>query len=67
MFAQAHEMDPQKRLALLGELHQLLHKDYGGIAMFGLNQVYAMRNRIDYAWIPGEAFPFFLERIRRAN
>ncbi len=61
VFAQAHEMDPEKRRDQLGQLHQLLRDEPGGISLFGLNQVYAMRDRIDYSWIPGEALPLSLE------
>jgi peptide/nickel transport system substrate-binding protein len=62
-FAQAHEMDPEKRLAFLNELHGLLSDEPGGAILFGLNQIYAHQDRIDYSWLPMEAFLFNLQRI----
>ncbi len=61
---QARELDPKKRLALLDELHTTLRKEGGGTILFGLNQIYAMTDRIEYEWPPKEAFLFYLNRIK---
>ena len=63
-YIQAHEMDPEKRLALINELHGLLIDEPSAPVLFGLNQIYAMQDRIDYSWMPGDAFVFGVNRIR---
>ncbi len=63
-YAQAHEMDPDKRLALLTQIHELLGDEPSSPVLFGLNQIYAMQDRIDYSWLPMEAFLFSLQRIK---
>jgi ABC-type transport system substrate-binding protein len=62
--AQGREMNKRKRLAILNRIHQILRKETGGPVLFGLNMIYAMRDRIDYTWIPGEAAPFWISRIQ---
>jgi peptide/nickel transport system substrate-binding protein len=62
--AQGREMNKRKRLAILNRIHRILRKETGGPILFGLNMIYAMRDRIDYTWIPGEAAPFWTSRIQ---
>ena len=47
---QARATDPQKRLAILKKIHAINNADPAQIALFGLNQIYAMNKRIDYNW-----------------
>ena len=61
---QARETDKDKRLALLNKIHQILREEPGGPILFGLNQIYAMSDRIEYSWLPMEAFLFYLNRIK---
>jgi len=53
--AQATEMDEQKRLAILKEIHKLNNADPDTVPLFGLYKIYAMRDRIDYTWVPRTA------------
>jgi peptide/nickel transport system substrate-binding protein len=61
---QARELDPKKRLALLKKMHAILTEEPGGPILFGLNQIYAMTDRIEYTWLPKEAYLFMLNRIK---
>jgi len=61
---QAQETDQTKRLDILNRLHGVLREETGGPVLFGLNQIYAHRDRIEYTWLPRESFLFNLERIR---
>ncbi|MBW1891286.1 MAG: ABC transporter substrate-binding protein [Deltaproteobacteria bacterium] len=63
-YAQARETDRDKRLVLLNELHSLLRDEPSAPVLFGLNQIYAMQNRIDYSWQPGDSFVFGVNRIK---
>jgi len=63
-YAQAKEMDKDKRLAILKKIHAILAKEPSSIPLYGLNQIYAMQTRIDYTWTPKSAFPFNLTRIK---
>lgn len=63
-FAQARETNKEKRLAILKKIHQILREEPGGPVLFGLNEIYAMTDRIDYKWLPMEAFLFNLQRIK---
>jgi ABC-type transport system substrate-binding protein len=63
-FAQARETDKKKRLAMLKKIHQTLREEPAGAILFGLNEIYAMSDRIDYNWLPMEAFLFNLQRIK---
>ena len=63
-YAQARETDQEKRRALLKQIHELLRAEPGGPVLFGLNQIYAMQERIDYSWLPGDAFVFGVNRIK---
>jgi len=62
--AQQHEMDPEKRLALLGQLHQYLNDEPSTISLFGLQQVYAMSSRIDYSWSDSIPYLIWLPNIK---
>lgn len=61
---QQRELDPQKRLAILKKIHAILTKEPSSIPLYGLNQIYAMRTRIDYNWTPKAPLPFNLYRIQ---
>ncbi len=60
---QARELDRAKRLALLNKIHGILRKETSGAVLFGLNQIYAMTDRIEYEWLPKEPLLFNLNRI----
>ncbi len=64
VYAQARETDQEKRLALLKQIHQILSEEPSGAILFGLNQIYAHRDRIEYRWLPNEAYLFSLQRIK---
>jgi peptide/nickel transport system substrate-binding protein len=51
-FAQPREVDPKKRLVILKNIQTLLNRDLVGIKLFGINMIYAMRDHIDYTWVP---------------
>ncbi|MBW1866020.1 MAG: hypothetical protein JRI64_10450, partial [Deltaproteobacteria bacterium] len=59
---QARETNPEKRLEILNRLHELLRNEPAGPILFGLNQIYAHTDRIDYDWLPKEAFLFNVHR-----
>ncbi len=61
---QAKETDKEKRLALLNELHALLREEPSAPVLFGLNEIYAMQDRIDYDWLPGDSFVLNVNRIK---
>ncbi len=61
---QQRELDPQKRLAVLKKIHAILTKEPSSVPLYGLNQIYAMRTKIDYTWTPKSAFPFNLTRTK---
>jgi peptide/nickel transport system substrate-binding protein len=61
---QQRELNPQKRLAILKKIHAILAKEPSSIPLYGLNQIYAMRTKIDYTWTPKAALPFNLHRIK---
>ena len=61
-YEQARETDQKKRLAILNKIHQQLREEPAGTILFGLNQIYAMQDRIDYTWLPREAYLFYLHR-----
>ncbi len=63
-YAQARETNPVKRKEILRRLHQILREQTTGSILFGLNMIYAMNERIDYNWLPGESFLFYLHRIK---
>ncbi len=64
VYAQARETDQEKRLVLLKQIHQILSEEPSGPILFGLNQIYAHRDRIEYSWLPMEAYLFYLQRIK---
>ena len=63
-YAQAQETDPEKRLAIINQIHELLREEPAGAILFGLNVIYAMQDRIEYSWLPMEAYLFYLNRIK---
>jgi len=62
--AQSREIDPIKRLGLLKQLHAILIAQPSGVSLFGLNQIYAHSDRIEYNWVPGQALPYHLQYIK---
>jgi len=62
--AQATEMDEQKRLAILKEIHKLNNADPDTLPLFGLYMIYAMRDRIDYNWVPKTSEAFHLWNVK---
>ncbi|NQU62721.1 MAG: hypothetical protein HQ517_00335, partial [SAR324 cluster bacterium] len=62
--AQSREMDQDKRLQLLQKLHAIMTDDAVGTILFGSNQIYAHSDRIEYKWLPMEAFTFNLHLIK---
>ena len=63
-YDQARETDQEKRLAILNQIHAVLREEPSGPILFGLNQIYAHRDRIEYSWLPMEAYLFYLQRIK---
>jgi len=61
---QARELDEKKRLALLRRIHDYLTEEPGGPVLFGLNQIYAINDRIDYTWTAQDNNPYHLQRIK---
>jgi len=61
---QKSEMDRTKRLALIKKVYTQMRKHPSGISLFGLNMIYAMRDRIDYAYPKSEGFPVDLHRVK---
>jgi len=64
IYAQKGETDRKKRLALIKKYQTVGRKEPSGVALFGLNQIYAMTDRIDYTYTPKEGFAFHLQRIK---
>jgi peptide/nickel transport system substrate-binding protein len=64
VYDQAQETDREKRLAILNQIHEVLSEEPSGPVLFGLNQIYAHRDRIEYSWLPMEAYLFYLNRIK---
>ncbi|MBW1813830.1 MAG: ABC transporter substrate-binding protein [Deltaproteobacteria bacterium] len=64
ILAQQSEPDRKKRLAIIKKFQAVGRKEPSGVALFGLNQIYAMTDRIDYTWTPKEASPFHLQRVK---
>ena len=64
ILAQKSETDRAKRLALIKKVYAQMRVYPGGNILFGLNMIYAMRDRIDYVYPKKEGFPFHLQRIK---
>jgi peptide/nickel transport system substrate-binding protein len=64
VYDQARELNQEKRLAILNQIHVLLRDEPGGAILFGLNQIYAMQDRIEYSWLPMEANVYYLHRLK---
>ena len=57
--------NPINRNIMAGRLIiSLLTKEPSGPILFGLEMIYAMRDRIDYNWLPGQAFISYVTRTR---
>ena len=61
---QAREPDQEKRLVIINQIHELLRLEPSGSILFGLNQIYAYQDRIDYLWLPKNSYLFSLHRIK---
>jgi len=61
---QAQELNKAKRLAILKKIHAILGKEPSTVPLYGLKQIYAMRDRIDYTWRPKAGWPFELHRVK---
>ncbi len=57
-------MDPKKRLTVLKTIHQYLNDEPSTISVFGLQQVYAMNNRIDYTRSNYIPYMYYLSNIK---
>ncbi len=64
VYDQAHETDQEKRLVIINQIHEILREEPAGVILFGLNQIYAMRDRIEYSWQPMDPYLFSLHRIK---
>ena len=64
---QGREMDQKKRTKLLKQLHHYLRTPSSGAVLFGSNMIYAHSDRVDYNWLPMDAFIFNLHRIKMAR
>jgi peptide/nickel transport system substrate-binding protein len=62
--AQSYEPDEAKRLAILRKIQKLISKDPGSVKLFGINMIYATRDRIDYTWVPRSIMPIGLAEIK---
>jgi peptide/nickel transport system substrate-binding protein len=62
--AQGREMDPEKRLNKLAQIHKIWVDDPGSVVLFGLDLTYAMRNSIDYKWTPYEFYPINFQNLK---
>jgi len=64
ILAQSRETDQTKRLTILKKLHAILNKEPSSISLFGLNQIYAMSDRIDFTWSSGPGYISHLHHIQ---
>ncbi len=64
IYAQGREMNERKRKAILKKVHGILREDASAVYMFGLNMIYAMNKRIEYTWVPKNAYLNNLHRIK---
>ncbi|MBW1642642.1 MAG: ABC transporter substrate-binding protein [Deltaproteobacteria bacterium] len=62
--AQAYEPDKVKRRKILAKIHKELAEDSSGTILYGLHQIYAMSNRIEWVWSKKAQAPFSLSGIR---
>jgi len=63
-YAQAREPDQAKRLVILKKIQALISQDPASVKLFGINMIYAMRDRIDYTWVPRASMPAALYDIK---
>jgi peptide/nickel transport system substrate-binding protein len=52
VLAQSHEVDLEKRKAILKKINDIMFKDPSSIYLYGINLIYAMRGRIEYTSVP---------------
>jgi len=64
ILAQSRETDETKRLAILKKIHTIINNEPSSIQLFGLKQIYAMSDRIDYTWANAQGYPLDLHRIK---
>lgn len=55
IMAQSVQTDSKKRIGMLRKITAMTHDDPSHVALFGLEQIYALSNRIDYEWAPNIA------------
>lgn len=63
-YAQAREPNEEKRLAMLKKIQALISLDPASVKLFGIYMIYAMRDHIDYTWVPRAALPAGLYNIK---
>ncbi|MCJ7773046.1 MAG: ABC transporter substrate-binding protein [Desulfobacterales bacterium] len=63
-YAQAREPDNEKRLAILKNIQTLISQDPASVKLFGIYMIYAMRDHIDYTWVPRASVPAALYDIK---
>jgi len=52
VLAQSHEIDLEKRKAILKRINDIMFTDPSSIYLYGINLIYAMRDRIEYTSVP---------------
>ena len=52
IMAQSVQIDPEKRIGMLRKIAAITHDDPAYAALFGLEHIYALSDRIDYEWAP---------------
>ncbi len=65
--AQAFEINVEKRKKVLAKIHRLIDEDSSGTVLYGLNQIYALSDRIKWAWSERSEEPYSLSAIRLVN
>lgn len=55
IMAQSVQIDEAKRIKMLRKIAAMTHDDPSGVALFGMEQIYALSNRIDFEWAPNIA------------
>ncbi|MBW1814098.1 MAG: ABC transporter substrate-binding protein [Deltaproteobacteria bacterium] len=64
ILAQSMETNEKKRLVILKKIHIILNEEPSSISLFGLNQIYAMNDRIDYTWPTGSGYIINMHQIK---
>jgi hypothetical protein len=55
IMAQSVQIDEAKRIKMLRKIAAMTHADPHHTALFGMEQIYALSNRIDFEWAPNIA------------